>query len=129
MILVGLCLVLMAGCGSGADRESTAAATATAFARAVADRDGRAACDLLAPPAAEAVTASGDAGCAEAILSEPLPAPSPVSSSRVYGQRALVQLGEDAVFLGMFPGGWRVVAAGCTPPERDGRPYRCAVSS
>jgi hypothetical protein len=43
----------------------------------------------------------------------------------VYGQWAQVRLSEDTVFLGAFPGGWRVVAAGCTP--RDNRPYDCTL--
>jgi hypothetical protein len=29
------------------------------------------------------------------------------------------------VFLAAFPGGWRVVAAGCTP--RGDRPYDCTL--
>ena len=32
----------------------------------------------------------------------------------------------DTVFLATFPGGWRVVAAGCTP--RGDRPYDCTVA-
>ena len=31
----------------------------------------------------------------------------------------------DTVFLAVFPGGWRVVAAGCTP--HGDRPYDCVV--
>ena len=33
----------------------------------------------------------------------------------MYGQWAQVRLSGDTVFLAVFPGGWRVVAAGCTP--------------
>ena len=44
----------------------------------------------------------------------------------VDGQWARVRLSDDTVFLGMFAGGWRVVAAGCTP--RGERPYDCTVA-
>jgi hypothetical protein len=37
----------------------------------------------------------------------------------------MVRLSGQAVFLAMFPGGWRVVAAGCQ--SRGERPYDCVV--
>ena len=39
--------------------------------------------------------------------------------------KTLVRLAGDTVFLAVFPGGWRVTAAGCTP--RGDRPYNCTV--
>ncbi|BAL90808.1 hypothetical protein AMIS_55880 [Actinoplanes missouriensis 431] len=118
---VSVCLLLIAGCGFVEDRSDAAAAVASSFLTAVAERDGAAACGVLAPATAEKIGED----CAEGVLSEPLPAPSPVTDARVYGQRALVRLGDETVFLGMFPGGWRVVAAGCTP--QGDRPYDCVV--
>jgi hypothetical protein len=43
----------------------------------------------------------------------------------VYGQWAQVRIGGDTVFLAVFPGSWRVVAAGCQ--SRGDRPYDCQV--
>ncbi|WP_229072890.1 hypothetical protein [Actinoplanes sp. DH11] len=120
LLFVPLCLVALVGCAPADD--PAAAETASAFLRAVADRDGAAACDALAP----AVRDKMGETCAEDILNASLPAPSPVTDTQVYGQRALVRLGTESVFLGMFPGGWRVVAAGCT--ARGDRPYDCAVT-
>ncbi|MBG0562813.1 hypothetical protein I4J89_15255 [Actinoplanes sp. NEAU-A11] len=113
--------LLLAGCGSVQERASAAGDTATRFLEAVAGGDGEAACALLAPE----TEAEIDAPCAESILSEALPAPAPVTDSEVYGQRALVRLGGETVFLAVFPDGWRVVAAGCTP--RGERPYDCEI--
>ncbi|MEU4557962.1 hypothetical protein AB0F72_06215 [Actinoplanes sp. NPDC023936] len=121
LILLPIGLLLLAGCGSVDDRSAAAASVASSFLQAVADRDGSAACGVLAPATAEKIGED----CAEGVLSEPLPAPSPVTDSQVYGQRALVRLGNETIFLGMFPGGWRVVAAGCTP--QGDRPYDCVV--
>ncbi|MET8040642.1 hypothetical protein ABZU25_07220 [Micromonospora sp. NPDC005215] len=42
-------------------------------------------------------------------------------ASEVYGQQAQVRLDGDTVLLAVFPGGWRVVAAGCT--DRGDKPY------
>jgi hypothetical protein len=39
---------------------------------------------------------------------------------------AQVRLDDDTVFLAAFPGGWRVVAAGCRP-RGEAEPYDCAV--
>ncbi|MEU4420598.1 hypothetical protein AB0F81_08220 [Actinoplanes sp. NPDC024001] len=113
--------LLLAGCASVEERASAAAETATGFLRAVADGDGSAACGALAPETESEI----DAPCAESILSEALPAPSPVTETEVYGQRALVRMNGETVFLAVFPDGWRVVAAGCTP--RGERPYDCVI--
>ena len=63
--------------------------------------------------------------CADAVLEADLPAPAEVESTDVYGQWARVVLADDTVFAAMFPGGWRVVAAGCQ--SRGERPYDCSV--
>ncbi|MFB7172425.1 hypothetical protein ACFCYM_16585 [Streptomyces sp. NPDC056254] len=48
-----------------------------------------------------------------------------LGTTEVYGRMALVRAEGDALFLSLFTGGWRVVAAGCTP--RGDAPYRCLV--
>jgi hypothetical protein len=111
------------GCSSVGDREAAASAAALRLLDAVAAGDGEAACALLAPDTAE--TVAEDEPCAEAILDQDLPRSGTVIGADVYGQRAQVRLDDDTVFLAAFPGGWRVVAAGCTP--RENRPYQCSV--
>jgi len=113
------------GCTAVAERGDAAAATAVRLLSAVAERDGAAACGLLAPETAAEVEQSADRPCAEAILNEQLPAAGPVTATHVYGQRAQVRLSADTVFLAVFPGGWRVVAAGCTPEGE--KPYDCVI--
>lgn len=107
------------------DRGRSAEAVATRLPAAVAGRDGSAACAVLAPDTAAEVARSGGKPCAAAILDAGLPRPGAVTGSGVYGQWAQVRLTDDTVFLAIFPGGWRIVAAGCRP--RAQRPYDCAV--
>jgi hypothetical protein len=116
-------VLAVTGCSSVGDREEAASAAALRLLDTVAAGDGEAACALLAPDTAE--TVAEDAPCAEAILDQELPRPGTVTGADVYGQWAQVRLDVDTVFLAAFPGGWRVVAAGCTP--RENRPYQCSV--
>jgi hypothetical protein len=115
----------LTGCGSVADREQAASAAAMRLLTAVDGRDGTAACAVLAPDTASEVEQSGGKPCAEAILDEDLPKPGAVTGAHVYGQWAQVRLSDDTVFVAVFPGGWRVVAAGCNP--QGDRPYDCTV--
>ncbi|MDH6463623.1 hypothetical protein M2302_003818 [Micromonospora sp. A200] len=115
----------VAGCGPVTDRGDAAAAVTMRMMSAVTAKDGPAACALLAPDTAAELEQSADKPCAEAILEEDLPGPGSVSGSRVYGQWAQVQLSGDMVFLAVFPGGWRVVAVGCT--ARGDGPYDCVL--
>jgi hypothetical protein len=115
----------LTGCGSVADREQAASAAAVRLLTAVDGKDGAAACAVLAPGTASEVEQSGGKPCAEAILDEDLPKPGTVTGTRVYGQWAQVRLSDDTVFVAVFPGGWRVVAAGCNP--QGDRPYDCTV--
>jgi hypothetical protein len=124
-VLLALTVVTAAGCASVDDRGQAAADVAARFMSAVGGRDGAAACALLAPDTAEAVSDSGEKPCAEALLDEQLPAAGTVTGTDVYGQWAQVRLTGDTMFLAVFPEGWRVVAAGCTP--RPERPYDCVL--
>jgi hypothetical protein len=124
LLIVSAGVVLAAsGCSSVGDRSAAADAVALRLLTAVAGQDGAAACATLAPDTASSV--AKDDPCAKAILDEDLPRPGTVEKTSVYGQWAQVKLSDDTVFLAVFPGGWRVVAAGCTP--RGNRPYDCAI--
>jgi hypothetical protein len=115
---------LVAGCGSAPAREDAATAAAERFVNAIADRDGAAACAVLAPKTVEELEKSGGT-CDEAVLDEDLPEPGPVETADVYGQWARVVMPENTLFLAVFRDGWRVVAAGCRPAGEG--PYDCAV--
>ncbi|WP_327323432.1 hypothetical protein OG735_13595 [Streptomyces sp. NBC_01210] len=95
------------------------------FERAVHAGDNTAACELLAPGARSEVEESGQKPCAVALGEEQLPSGGAVRAVEVYGQQAMVTLERDTLFLSQFPGGWRVVAAGCWPEA--GKPYQCQV--
>jgi hypothetical protein len=119
-------LLTVTGCASAGDRGDAAADVATRLLTAVAAGDGASACATLAPETLAELEQSADKSCAEAIGDEDLPEPGSVAGADVYGQWAQVRLTGDTVFLAAFPGGWRVVAAGCTPQD-GGRPYKCVV--
>ncbi|MEU7901690.1 hypothetical protein [Actinoplanes sp. NPDC049118] len=109
------------------DRRGDAATdVATRLLQAVAAGDGAAACALLAPETAAELADSPGPRCEDAVLEESLPAPGAARGVHVYGQWEQVRLADDTVFLAAFPGGWRVVAAGCKPGGGSG-PYDCAV--
>ena len=125
VLLAVLAALVPAGCSSVDDRGRNAADVAVRLLTAVADRDGTTACALLAPDTADEVAGSEDEPCADAVLAQQLPPPGAVTGTDVYGQWAQVRLTGDTVFLAVFPAGWRVVAAGCTP--RPERPYDCVL--
>ena len=118
-------LVMLSGCADVGSREGAAGAIATRLLTAVAGKDGAGACAVLAPDTAAELVQSADKPCEQDILDEGLPAPATIDGAEVYGQWAQVRLTDDTLFLAVFPGGWRVVAAGCTP--RESRPYDCTL--
>ncbi|MFI5914417.1 hypothetical protein [Dactylosporangium sp. NPDC051541] len=122
--LVVSCLLLTA-CGDTGARADAAATTAQHLLSAVRDGDGAAACAMLAPDTVDEVARSAGQPCPDAITGEDLPGPGSVDHVRVDGQWAQVTLSDDTVFLARFPGGWRVVAAGCR--AHGERPYQCSV--
>jgi hypothetical protein len=115
----------LSGCGAVSGRERAAAEVALRFVDAVARDDGDAACADLAPDTVAALEESAGEACAAAILDEDIAAPGPVEVSDVYGQWARVVLPGDTLFLAVFRGGWRIVAAGCRPAGEG--PYDCAL--
>jgi ketosteroid isomerase-like protein len=115
----------LSGCGAVSVREQAAAEVAQRFVDAVARGDGDAACAVLAPDTVAALEDAAGGGCAEAVLDEDIAAPGPVEVSDVYGQWARVVLPGDTLFLAVFRGGWRIVAAGCRPAGEG--PYDCAL--
>jgi hypothetical protein len=126
VIAAGVVLSL-AGCTDAGQRHDAAADTATRLLSAVQEKDGAGACAVLAPDTIAELEQSSSKRCADAVLDEDLPGPGTVDHVDVYGQWARVQMPGDTVFLAVFPGGWRVAAAGCTP--RAGRPYDCVLQS
>jgi hypothetical protein len=118
-------LLTVAGCASVDDRQTAASAAAVRLLTAVKNNDGQAACAVLGPETAAEIVQSAGQACPQAILDEDLPDPGVVTAAAVWGQQAQVRTSTDTLFLAVFPGGWRVVAAGCTP--RGDRPYDCTV--
>jgi hypothetical protein len=125
IVIVAAAVLALAGCASVDERGTAAAAVASRLLTAVDAGDAAAACATLAPETVAELEQSAGKTCAEAILDEDLAKPAPVTGTQVYGQWAQVRLTDDTVFLATFPGGWRVVAAGCT--ARRQRPYDCIL--
>jgi uncharacterized protein YceK len=125
VIVAAFSVAAMSGCGSVGSRGQAATSVAENLLTAVDRQDGAGACMLLAPETAAKVAQSEQKDCADAITRENLPKPGTATRSDVYGQWARVVLSDDTIFLAMFGGKWRVVAAGCT--ARGNRPYDCAI--
>lgn len=122
---LGLVVGTTAGCsGVGEDRAEQAAAD---FYAALAESDGPAACELLAPATRTGLEQSSGSPCEEAILEEGLPAASQATRVAVYETAARVDSDADTAFLAEFPEGWKVVAAGCTPQAPE-HPYDCVLT-
>jgi len=120
LVVVASAGVLLSGCGSATQQD--AAAVALEFSRAEPAK----ACELLSPATAEAV-AERWGSCEEAIGSLQR-ATGEVVAAEVAGEGAQVRLDGDVLFLAHFPGGWRVMAAGCVREGADpATPYKCEV--
>ncbi|MFF8261297.1 hypothetical protein [Streptomyces virginiae] len=117
--------VFLAGCGASGTRVDGARDVGRAFEQALASRDYGAACGLLAPETRTQLEEDEKQACAKALEEQELPVPGAVNGAEVYGRQALVHAGGETLFLSQFTGGWRVVAAGCTPQED--KPYQCVV--
>jgi hypothetical protein len=125
MVPLLLLLGVVSGCGGAQARGADASALGEKFEGAVHTGDAEAACALLAPQTRSELEDSARLRCAAALKEEQLPEGGAVRSTAVYGQQAMVALQGDTLFLSLFPGGWRVVAAGCVPDA--GSPYQCQV--
>jgi hypothetical protein len=106
----------------GSAQENAAAAAATGFYRSLDDPTQ--ACRSLAPGTLEELQSSSGP-CEKSLPDQHLPAAARVRSVEVYGKDAMVRLDRDVMFLALFPGGWRVTAAGCQ--AQGDRPYDCTV--
>lgn len=117
-------MVVLSGC---APEGTASTGAAEAFQRAVAGSDMTAACALLQPHTREEAARSSDNGSCESQLQKAkMPDPGNVLRTEQYGQNAFVQFENDAVFLAVSEGGWKVTAAGCKPNGEDA-PYTCEV--
>ena len=119
-----LALVVLTGC---APEGTASTGAAEAFHRAMAGSDMTAACALLQPHTREETARSSDDGSCESQLQKAtLSDPGKVLRTEQYGQDAFIQFENDAVFLAVSGGGWKVTAAGCKPNGEDA-PYTCEV--
>jgi hypothetical protein len=116
-------LVALSGCSSGHDDGATR--VAEQLYAGLRARDGLAACAALSEDAEQQLVESEDAPCGAAILELDLPVAGAVRDVQVYGTAAQVRFGDDVLFLGEFPDGWKVTAAGCT--EETHAPYDCQI--
>jgi hypothetical protein len=115
-----LAVVVVTGCGGGQAADD-AQQLANRFEQAVQSKDFGQACDLLSPEVQQSLD-----DCAKELEEAELPEVTGVPNAAVYGQNGLVTWAAETVFVSRVPGGWRVIAAGCTP--RPDRPYDCAIS-
>ena len=88
------------------------------------DRDGSAACALLAPETRSELEQAEHKPCAQAIL-DSASDPQQVQSVQQWGNAAIASFESDTVFLARFDDGWKVTAAACRP--RPERPYDCRL--
>jgi hypothetical protein len=119
----GVVLVALTGCSPSS---SAAEGVARHFVQAVAQHDGKAACALLTPKAAESAGGAAKVPCPQAVLHLDEHG-ADVASAQVWGDTAIVHVGSDTVFLRRLPAGWRVSAAGCT--KQPAAPYDCDVEA
>lgn len=113
-VLAAVAVALLAtACGSPAD--SSAEQEASGLRTALANRDGEAACALLAASTRRELERSSGKACATAVLEESLPVGHGAAQVRVFGTMAQVRYDGDTMFLSRYDVGWRVTAAGCTP--------------
>ncbi|MGW6950210.1 hypothetical protein ACWGHD_25245 [Streptomyces xanthophaeus] len=114
-----------AGCGAPAARQDAAATAGAAFEAAVAADDPIRACELLAPQTRHQLEQDEQKACPAAFASQELPRAPGIQGAEVYGRQAMVRMAGDTLFLSLFTGGWKVVAAGCT--QRPDQPYDCLI--
>jgi hypothetical protein len=110
--------------GCTASQEGPVEHVAEELQAALDQEDGAKACDLLSEDAQRELQESSGSSCEAAILDSGVSPAGQVKSVKVYGTAAQVRY-DDTVFLGEFPEGWKVVAAGCEAQAAE--PYDCDV--
>jgi hypothetical protein len=118
--------VLLGSVGCGSPKEESAHAAADRFVAAVGSSDARQACDLLAPRTLEQLELTRHEGCEQALPSLGLPS-DVVTEVQAWGDAAQARTAGDVLFLRELDAGWRVVAAGCRPPQDQNSPYECEL--
>ncbi len=113
----------LSGCSSGNDDAATRAAER--LRTGLQAGDGAAACDALSDEVRQELAQSQGTSCETAVMEAGIPDAGRVVDVKVYGTAAQVRYAEDVVFLGEFPDGWKVTAAGCT--RQADAPYDCKV--
>ncbi|MGW7313793.1 hypothetical protein [Streptomyces sp. NPDC054865] len=126
LLCAGTVAVLVGGCGAPAARVDGARAAGERFERALASGDREAACRLLAPETSGQLEQDEGKACREALGAQELPTAGAVRTTEVYGRQAMLGFVGDTLFLSRFGGGWKVVAAGCTP-QGEQQPYQCML--
>ncbi|MFE5861496.1 hypothetical protein ACFQ77_13175 [Streptomyces virginiae] len=126
VLCAGGVAALLSGRGASAARVDGARAAGERFERALASGHHEAACRLLAPETRGQLEQDQKKACGEAMGEEELPQAGAVRATEVYGRQAMLRLVGDTLFLSQFSGGWKVVAAGCTP-QGEQQPYRCVL--
>ena len=119
-----LLLPVASGCASA---DATVATVANEFYASLAAGQTDVACDLLAPRTKAELEQAAGKGCTQALAAEHLTATTPIQGTRVYGTMAQVRFGGETAFLSRFQGGWKVMAAGCSPQQPD-QSYDCLLS-
>lgn len=114
----------LSACGSGTP--VGVADVADGFHAALADRDGPAACALLAPATRSELEQAAGKPCSQAIVEERLPSPGGSGTVHVFNTASSVEYQGETTFLALFDDGWKVMAAGCT--ARPPHPYDCTIS-
>jgi hypothetical protein len=125
LVGAGAACLIVAACGPSSSTIEQPRQAAVTFHTAISSGDGASACAELTDDAAKEVEQAASTSCDEAILDADLPRASQPVQTDVYGREARAVLDGDIVFLTHTDGGWRVVAAGCTPQGDD--PYDCTV--
>ena len=126
LAVVAVTVLGAAGVGACSSPETPdATQVARRFARAVDGSAASAACGYLAPATKSKLEQSAKKRCPDAILEQHLPRTGAVRSATAFGTMAQVRLRGDTLFLARFQGGWKVMAAGCSP--KAGHPYDCTL--
>ncbi|GGW56259.1 hypothetical protein [Streptomyces xantholiticus] len=118
-------VVMVSGCGAVSERRDAATAATERFEQALASGQYAEVCRALADVTRQEVEQSTGSPCEQGMSQEKVPDGGRVVHVDVYGRQVRAVLAEDTLFLSLFPAGWKVMAAGCTPqPEQ---PYQCEI--